>query len=210
MQVLPKQSPKDETRIDVDVMVRERPLRTAEINAEWGFAPGPSGRPSLTSIVPGACGVWARVALCGQVILPCVLGWAVLCVDGSTRAYQQLMCINTTASLSRSAALNTHTHTAAQTHAHTQLHTHITTGGSITFEDRNVHNNGSSLSATIDAPNFLQPGEDLGFRLEYKRPYIYGDRDRKKTAMTVSAFNVRKQSAVYKSGTLEGVASQHA
>lgn len=73
-------------------------------------------------------------------------------------------------------------------------------GGSITFEDRNVHNNGSSLSATIDAPNFLQPGEDLGFRLEYKRPYIYGDRDRKKTAMTVSAFNVRKQSAVYKSG----------
>ncbi len=84
--------------------------------------------------------------------------------------------------------------------SHFPLFPPLPSGGSITFEDRNVHNNGSSISATIDAPNFLQPGEDLGFRLEYKRPYIYGDRDRKKTAMTVSAFNVRKQSAVYKSG----------
>lgn len=71
VQVLPKQSPKDETRIDVDVMVRERPLRTAEINAEWGFAPGPSGRPSLTSIVPG-------------MMRPCVLQCVLQCVLNKT------------------------------------------------------------------------------------------------------------------------------
>lgn len=71
VQVLPKQSPKDETRIDVDVMVRERPLRTAEINAEWGFAPGPSGRPSLTSIVPG------EPMLC-EFLVGCCVG---CCVD---------------------------------------------------------------------------------------------------------------------------------
>lgn len=53
VQVVPKQNPKDETKIDVDVVVKERPMRTAEVEAEWGIAPGEAGRPALVSLVPG-------------------------------------------------------------------------------------------------------------------------------------------------------------
>lgn len=47
------QDTKDESKINVEVMVRERPMKTAEIECEWAIAPGDSGRPSLVSIIPG-------------------------------------------------------------------------------------------------------------------------------------------------------------
>lgn len=34
-------------------MVKERPMKTADIEAEWQIAPGNSGKPQLASIVPG-------------------------------------------------------------------------------------------------------------------------------------------------------------
>ena len=40
-------------QVDVDVMVKERPMRTADLECEWQVAPGDKGRPSLVSIVPG-------------------------------------------------------------------------------------------------------------------------------------------------------------
>lgn len=54
VQVFPRQNPKDEAKIDVDIMVKERPMRTAELECEWAIAPDDAGRPGLVSIVPGA------------------------------------------------------------------------------------------------------------------------------------------------------------
>lgn len=52
-QVLPRQRQTDESKIDVEVMVKERPMQTSEIECEWSIAPSDNGRPSLVNIVPG-------------------------------------------------------------------------------------------------------------------------------------------------------------
>eukprot|EP01025_Chloroclados_australasicus_P034661 TRINITY_DN3540_c0_g2_i1.p1 TRINITY_DN3540_c0_g2~~TRINITY_DN3540_c0_g2_i1.p1 ORF type:complete len:699 (-),score=90.17 TRINITY_DN3540_c0_g2_i1:73-2169(-) len=54
VQVQPKQNPRDESRVDVDVMVKERSALTYDVDVEWGIAP--SGGPvplMLASIIPG-------------------------------------------------------------------------------------------------------------------------------------------------------------
>ncbi|PSC70609.1 chaperonin 60B2 [Micractinium conductrix] len=53
VQILPRQSEKDQSRVEVEVMVREKPMQTADVETEWGVAPGDSGRPGLVSLVPG-------------------------------------------------------------------------------------------------------------------------------------------------------------
>ena len=53
VQVFPRQNEKDPSRVEVDVMVREKPVQTADLEMEWQVAPGDSGRPSLVSLVPG-------------------------------------------------------------------------------------------------------------------------------------------------------------
>ncbi len=53
VQVFPKQNEKDPSRVEVDVMVREKPLQTADVEMEWAVAPNDNNRPSLVSIVPG-------------------------------------------------------------------------------------------------------------------------------------------------------------
>ena len=40
-------------QVDVDIMVKERPMKSADIEAEWQIAPGSNGKPALASIVPG-------------------------------------------------------------------------------------------------------------------------------------------------------------
>jgi hypothetical protein len=40
LQILPRQNEKDPSRVDVEVMVREKPTQTADVEAEWGIAPG--------------------------------------------------------------------------------------------------------------------------------------------------------------------------
>lgn len=125
VQVFPRQNPKDESKIDVDIMVKERPMRTAEIECEWAIAPDDAGRPGLVSLVPG---------------------------------------------------------------------------GQMLFEHRNLQKKGRQLSASVTAQNFLQPAEDLGFRLEYKQPYLWGPNDPHRAALAVSAFNSRKLSGVFTPG----------
>ncbi len=39
-QVFPRQNEKDPSRVEVDVMVREKPIQTADIEMEWQVAPG--------------------------------------------------------------------------------------------------------------------------------------------------------------------------
>lgn len=46
---MPRRAP----QVDVDVMVKERPMRTADLECEWQVAPGDKGRPALVSLVPG-------------------------------------------------------------------------------------------------------------------------------------------------------------
>ena len=55
-------------------------------------------------------------------------------------------------------------------------------------------------SASITAPNFLAPGEDLGYKVEYRHPYFLSPRDPKRTALAVSIFNARKLSGVFTPG----------
>jgi hypothetical protein len=45
--------------------------------------------------------------------------------------------------------------------------------------------------------NLLMPGDELGFRVDFKQPYVFGGADTKKTALSLSAFNVRKISGVF-------------
>ena len=56
------------------------------------------------------------------------------------------------------------------------------------------------LSASITAPNFLAPGEDLGYKVEYRHPYFFSTRDPKRTALALSIFNARKLSGVFTPG----------
>ena len=56
VQIFPRPNAKDEAKINVDIMVKERPMRTAEIEAEWAIAPDDAGRPSIVSFIPGDAG----------------------------------------------------------------------------------------------------------------------------------------------------------
>lgn len=52
-QVMPKPNPKDETKVDVDVMVKERPMKTADVDLSWGLAPNAHGIPLPADKFPG-------------------------------------------------------------------------------------------------------------------------------------------------------------
>lgn len=53
MQILPNADQRDPSKINVDVMVSERPRRTADLDCTWNIAPNDAGRPSLASAIPG-------------------------------------------------------------------------------------------------------------------------------------------------------------
>jgi hypothetical protein len=58
----------------------------------------------------------------------------------------------------------------------------------------------AQATASVTAQNFLQPADDLGFRVDYKHPYLWGPADRHKTALNATAFNSRKMSGVFTPG----------
>jgi outer membrane protein assembly factor BamA len=53
VQVVPRPSVRDQSKVEVDIMLRERPVKTAESELEWSIAPGEGGKPDLVSIKPG-------------------------------------------------------------------------------------------------------------------------------------------------------------
>ena len=59
-------------------------------------------------------------------------------------------------------------------------------------------------TASITAQNFLAPGEDLGYKVEYRHPYFFSSRDPKRTALALSIFNARKISGVFTPGEASG------
>ena len=81
---------KDDTKVDVDVMVKERPMKTADVDLSWGLAPNSNGIPLPADKFPG---------------------------------------------------------------------------GSLTFENRNLGGQGNQFSASITSENFLQPNDDVGFKV---------------------------------------------
>ena len=60
----------------------------------------------------------------------------------------------------------------------------------------------AQATASVTAQNFLQPADDLGFRVDYKHPYLWGASDPNKTALNATAFNSRKLSGVFTPGAL--------
>lgn len=66
-------------------------------------------------------------------------------------------------------------------------------GGTVVVDHRNLFGKGHSLTGTVTTSNILDP-QDLGYRLEYKRPYIYGEPDPNRTALAATAFNARRLS----------------
>eukprot|EP00884_Botryococcus_braunii_P006606 jgi/Botrbrau1/15947/Bobra.0260s0008.1 len=129
VQILPRQNPKDETKVEVDVMVKERPMKTVDLEMEWALVPGGSG-PVLATAVPG---------------------------------------------------------------------------GSITFEHRNLQKKGRTASVSVTTGNFMQPADDLGYRVDYKHPYIFGDDDPNRTALCATAFNSRRISGIFTGSQESGI-----
>lgn len=127
VQVVPKPDEADPSKVQVDIVLKERPMKAAEAELEWGVAPGDGGRPDLVSLVPG---------------------------------------------------------------------------GSVFFEHRNLQREGRQVFGSVSTSNFLAPQDDLGFKLEYLRPYVRGERDPVKTGLRVGAFNARKLSPVFTGGAL--------
>ena len=68
------------------------------------------------------------------------------------------------------------------------------------YEHRNLGAKGQQVSASCNAPNLVAPGDDLGFRVDYKQPYVFGSIDPKRTAVLATAFNARKISGVFIAG----------
>ena len=45
VQVVPRPDERDQSKVQVDIMLRERPVKTAESELEWSIAPGEGGAP---------------------------------------------------------------------------------------------------------------------------------------------------------------------
>lgn len=87
---MPKPNQRDDSKVDVDVLVKERPMKTADVDLSWGLAPNDNGIPLPADKFPG---------------------------------------------------------------------------GSLTFENRNLGQRGDQFSASITSENFLQPIDDVGFKV---------------------------------------------
>ena len=73
-------------------------------------------------------------------------------------------------------------------------------GGSLTLEDRALLGTADTASASLTAANLLAPADDLGFRVEWRRPGIRGPGDPKAAALSLAAFNSRRLSPVFTPG----------
>ncbi|WJX51877.1 Putative translocon at the outer envelope membrane of chloroplasts 75-III [Trifolium repens] len=73
-------------------------------------------------------------------------------------------------------------------------------GGTITFEHRNLQGLNRSLTGSVTTSNFLNPQDDLAFKMEYAHPYLDGIDTLRNRTLRVSCFNSRKLSPVFTGG----------
>nr|KYP58515.1 hypothetical protein KK1_013926 [Cajanus cajan] len=73
-------------------------------------------------------------------------------------------------------------------------------GGTVSFEHRNLQGLNRSVNGSITTSNFLNPQDDLAFKLEYVHPYLDGVYFSRNRTLRVSCFNSRKLSPVFTGG----------
>ncbi|GER52006.1 outer membrane family protein [Striga asiatica] len=76
----------------------------------------------------------------------------------------------------------------------------IQPGGTVSFEHRNICGLNRSLLGSVTTSNFLNPQDDLSFKLEYVHPYIDGVYNPRNRTFRTSCFNSRKLSPVFTGG----------
>ncbi|KAL7113916.1 hypothetical protein ACP275_04G088800 [Erythranthe tilingii] len=76
----------------------------------------------------------------------------------------------------------------------------IQPGGTVSFEHRNINGLNRSLLGSVTTSNFLNPQDDLAFKLEYVHPYVDGVYNPRNRTFRASCFNSRKLSPVFTGG----------
>ncbi|KAL1827532.1 hypothetical protein ACET3Z_005944 [Daucus carota] len=76
----------------------------------------------------------------------------------------------------------------------------IQPGGTVSFEHRNLKGLNRSLLGSVTTSNFLNPQDDLAFKLEYVHPYLDGLNSSRNRTLRTSCFNSRKLSPVFTGG----------
>ncbi|KAL3750606.1 hypothetical protein ACJRO7_011582 [Eucalyptus globulus] len=73
-------------------------------------------------------------------------------------------------------------------------------GGTVSFEHRNIMGLNRSILGSVTTSNFLNPQDDLAFKLEYVHPYLDGVTNPRNRTLRASCFNSRKLSPVFTGG----------
>lgn len=76
----------------------------------------------------------------------------------------------------------------------------IQPGGTVSFEHRNLGGLNRSILGSVTTSNFLNPQDDLSFKLEYVHPYLDGVTNPRNRALRTSCFNSRKLSPIFTGG----------
>lgn len=69
----------------------------------------------------------------------------------------------------------------------------VVPGGTFVVDNRNLFEKGYNLTGTVTTSNILDP-RDIGYKIEWKKPYVWGERDPHRTALAITAFNARRVS----------------
>ena len=137
-------------------------MQTAEVEAEWSIAPNDSGKPTIVSLVPGSppvllcrCSHSSRQPLVHQspagAVLPHVRRHSRHALDHAW--------------LASDSPRNQHGE-----YSNTERRMHLSgSGGTLTYEHRNLGSSGQKLEATVNAQNLLMPEDSLGFNVAWKQ-----------------------------------------
>ncbi len=150
MQILPRQNEKDPSRVDVEVMVREKPTQTADVEAEWSVAPG--AHPLSPVARPAGLNHQHHDLLLGPECQSCE------CLLQSAFAVH-LPVMHVTAPLCSYCAGDSGRPGLVS----------LVPGGTITYENRNLFGNAASIGASVTTKNFLAPADDLSFRVQFNQ-----------------------------------------
>ncbi|KAL6967576.1 putative translocon at the outer envelope membrane of chloroplasts 75-III [Sarracenia purpurea var. burkii] len=76
----------------------------------------------------------------------------------------------------------------------------IQPGGTVSFEHRNLKGLNRSILGSVTTSNFLNPQDDVSFKLEYVHPYLDGVYNSRNRTFRASCFNSRKLSPIFTGG----------
>ncbi|TYH93676.1 hypothetical protein ES332_A13G270100v1 [Gossypium tomentosum] len=76
----------------------------------------------------------------------------------------------------------------------------LQSGGTVSFEHRNLKGLNRSILGSLTTSNFFNPQDDLAFKLEYVHPYLDGVYNPRNRTLRANCFNSRKLSPVFTGG----------